>query len=296
MLRTKKWCLFLIGLVIVSLALAACDGGTSETVETPLDEQAPEAAEQPTPSPTPAERVMCPSLPELEPVEPIDVTPRPATFETEGGEATLHGTLYGEGPVGVVLSHMGIPGTDQTSWQDFAEVLAARGYLVLTYDTLGFGQSEGPLPPGTTSGRNVVNCLEAALTFIRSQGTEHIIVIGASMGGTASAIVAVENTYDDIIGVGVISSGRSVTRRNPRITDEQLAALTVPSLWISGEDDVTALYIPEMFQRAGSADKELCLYESTSAHGTSLFYVDPYGSDLEQRLLVFIERAASASE
>jgi predicted alpha/beta-hydrolase family hydrolase len=296
MLRIGKRRLFLIGLVIVSLALAACDGGTPETVETLLVEQTPEAAEQPTPSPTPSGPVMCPPLTELEPVEPIDITPRPVTFETEGDEATLHGTLYGEGSVGVVLSHMGIPGTDQTSWQDFAEILAARGYLVMTYDILGYGQSEGPLPPGTTSGRNVINCLEAALTFTRSQGTERIIVIGASMGGTASAIVAAENAHDDIIGVGVISSGRSVTRRNPRITDEQLAALTVPSLWISGEDDVTAFYVAEMFRRAGSADKELCLYESTSAHGTSLFYVDPYGSDLEQRLLVFIERAASASE
>jgi pimeloyl-ACP methyl ester carboxylesterase len=280
---------YVAGLIIITLALNACDGSASETVETLLDEQ-------PTPSPTPVGPVMCPSLPELAPVEHIDVTPRPVTFVTEDGEATLHGTLYGESPVGVVLSHMGIPGTDQTSWQPFAEVLATRGYLVLTYDTLGYGQSEGTVPPGTTSGRNVINCLEAALMFIRGQGAERIIVVGASMGGTASAIVATENTHDDIIGVGVIASGRSVTTRNPRITDEQLAALTVPSLWISGEDDVAAHYVTQMFWRAGSAAKELCLYQGVSAHGTSLFDLHPYGSDLEQRLLVFIERAVSESE
>jgi pimeloyl-ACP methyl ester carboxylesterase len=282
-------------LIIIMLGLNACGGETSEIVETPLDEQTPEVAEQPTPSPTPDEPVVCPPLPELESVEPIDVTPRPVTFETEDGGATLAGTLYGEGPVGIVLSHMGVTGTDQTSWQSFAEAAAARGYLVLTYDTIGYGQSVGRAPTASTGG-NVIACLETALTFIRNQGAERIIVMGASQGGTASAIVASENAHDDIIGVAVLSSGRSVRTGYPWITDEQLAALTMPSLWVSGETDGVAVYIEEMFEGAGSADKELCLYERVAAHGTSLLNHPTYGPDLEQRLLVFVERAVSASE
>jgi pimeloyl-ACP methyl ester carboxylesterase len=282
-------------LIIMMLALNACDGSAPEIVETPLEEQTPEVAEQPTPSPTPDEPVVCPPLQDLEPVEPIDVTPQPVTFQTEGGEATLVGTLYGNGPVAVVLSHMGIPGTDQTSWQPFAETLAARGYMALTYDTLGYGQSEGSAPAASV-GMTIIACLETALTFIRSQGAERIIVVGASQGGTASAIVAAENTHDDIIGVAVLSSARSVRTGYPWITDEQLAALTMPSLWISGENDGTAGHIEEMFEGAGSTDRELCLYRATAAHGTSLFDNPNHGPDFEQRLLVFIERAVSASD
>lgn len=65
------------------------------------------------------------------------------TFTTEDG-VQLGGYLVGEGSRGVVLAHM-YP-TDQTSWFAYAEELAQPGYLVLTFDFRGYGESQGAVP------------------------------------------------------------------------------------------------------------------------------------------------------
>ena len=280
-----------VALIIIMLALNACDGSAAETVETPLEVESTEVVEQPTPSPAPEVPAGCSPLPELEPVDLVEVIPQPVTFGPEEGQATFSGTLYGSGPVGIVLSHMGVPGTDQTSWRSFAEVAAARGYMVLTYDLLGFGQSVGAAPTPSPRG-NLTFGLETALEFIRSQGAERIIVIGASMGGSASIAVAADNTHDDIIGVGILAASRGQPMFIP---GDELSALTMPSLWVSAEGDSVAADMEEMFEAAGSADKELCIYPSILNHATGIF-ATAYGPDLEHRLLAFIERAVSESE
>ncbi len=62
------------------------------------------------------------------------------TFTTDDG-VVLGGHLFGTGSKGVILAHM-YP-ADQTSWYATAEKLAAQGYLVLTFDFRGYGESEG---------------------------------------------------------------------------------------------------------------------------------------------------------
>src|SRR5262245_54953390 len=56
--------------------------------------------------------------------------PTPVTFPTADG-IMLTGSRFGAGRTAVVLSNMG--DNDPQPWQTFAPLLAARGYLVLTY-------------------------------------------------------------------------------------------------------------------------------------------------------------------
>jgi predicted alpha/beta-hydrolase family hydrolase len=281
--------LVLAGLAaILLLVLTACEDAAAPTP--PPTEPPP----QPTAAATSDEPVICPPLPELEPVEnPVEVVPQPVTFQTADGAMTLYGTLYGQAPTGIVLSHMGIPGTDQTSWQPFAETLAARGYMALTYDSPGYGQTEGP-----ASGDGVLQGLEAAVAFMREQGAEQLILIGASMGGTESARLASANESGDIIGLGVVSSalGVGLPPSPPVLTDEELAAITMPSLWITGRGDLAYWEMEQMYAAATGPDKELCIYQGVGAHGTDLFDDTRYGDDFEQRLIVFVERAAASAE
>ena len=87
---------------------------------------------------------------------------------------------------------------DQTSWWDFAKDLADEGYLVLTYDFRGYcpggdgGCSEGEQDLGAiwqdVRGGDRVHPL--------SRGASGVVLIGASMGGTASLVAAAQDGVD----------------------------------------------------------------------------------------------------
>ncbi|HKZ76468.1 MAG TPA: alpha/beta hydrolase, partial [Actinomycetota bacterium] len=113
------------------------------------------------------------------------------TFTSADG-VKLEGRLFGDGPVGVVLSHM-LP-ADQTSWWDFARKLSEGGYMALAFDFRGFcpggdaGCSEGDKDIGALW-QDVVG----AIGFLRSEGATQVMLVGASMGGTASLVAAAQD-------------------------------------------------------------------------------------------------------
>jgi pimeloyl-ACP methyl ester carboxylesterase len=207
--------------------------------------------------------------------------PWAVTFETSDG-VTLGGTLFGKGTSGVVLSHM-YP-TDQTSWHPFAEAVAAEGYMALAYDFRGYGASASV--PKDVSKMHLD--LAAATQFMREHGAERLVLIGASMGGTASIKVA---AAEDVAGLVVISSPRSF--QGLEVTDADLAALTMPSLWLGARQDAVVADTEAMYQQAAGPDKSVWVYEGSGVHGTFIFDgVD--GPDLTRRLLEFIKRVAPA--
>ena len=74
------------------------------------------------------------------------------------------------------------------------------------------------------------------------------------------------------------------------ITDADLATLNMPSLWLGTRNDMTQ-NVEDMYNLAGSSDKQLWIYEGSSLHGTYMLE----GADrpnLEQRLIEFVARAA----
>jgi pimeloyl-ACP methyl ester carboxylesterase len=183
---------------------------------------------------------------------------------------------------------------DMRSWQPFAERLAEEGYRVLVYNARGYGYRVG----GYVTGRGVFESLEGAVDFMRTRGgVEQIVIIGAGMGGTLGIRVAAEDEVGDIVGLAVISSWRYafITESSfPPITDEELAGLTMPTLWIVGGEDDRADNMREMFDLAASPDPDFYIYADTDVRGTDLFEVPEYGSRLEADLLAFVAEATSS--
>jgi esterase/lipase len=103
-------------------------------------------------------------------------------FDTDDG-IELTGEFRGSGGVGVVLAHA-FP-ADRASWADFADFLEGKGYLTLTFDFRGYGDSAGDrdIP-------EIWRDVLAAASRLRARGAESIVLVGASMGGTASLIAA----------------------------------------------------------------------------------------------------------
>ena len=198
--------------------------------------------------------------------------PREVAFQTEDG-VTLSGTLFGEGSVGVVLSHM-FP-TGQQSWHPFAQTLADNGYLALAYDFRGYGKSGGEKQVDQID-RDVT----AAVSFLREQGAQRIVLIGASMGGTASAHVAASIGADGLV---VLSSPQAF--QGLAVTADDLGLLSAPSLWIGSRSDAATADVEAMHASA-NPPKTLHVYEG-NAHGTYIFDTAD-GADLTERLIDFL--------
>lgn len=112
----------------------------------------------------------------------------------------LCGRVYGskEPPFtgnAAVLSHGW--SEDQSEWDEFAESLSSRGYLVLTFSPRGHGFSGGERDPD-----KLVTDLEAALDYLRSQEIQEWFLIGSGTGATAT-IHAADNANS--LGVVLLS-------------------------------------------------------------------------------------------
>ncbi len=177
------------------------------------------------------------------------------TFETEDG-VLLSGHTFGSGTAGVVLSHM-YP-ADQKSWYPTAKQLAAEGYFVLTYDFRGYGYSEG-----NKQIEYIDRDVFAAVEKLAAAGATHVVLIGASMGGTASLLAA------DRIFAGQIAPSRE---RTVKITLAGVATLSAPISFkgLNVENAVEDVYCPLLFVAAKEdegADNALKLERLSSNTG-----------------------------
>ena len=202
--------------------------------------------------------------------------PRDVTFQTED-DLTLAGRLFGQGRTGVALSHM-FP-TDQASWHTFAQTLADNGYLALAYDFRGYGKSSGEKRVA-----EIDRDVRAAVAFMRAQGAQRIVLIGASMGGTASAKVATSVGAEALV---VLSSPRSF--QELEIGDEDVRQFRGASLWIGSRGDGATIDV-EALHAIANSPKSLHVYAG-SAHGTFIFDTAD-GADLAQRMIDFLVRYA----
>ena len=188
------------------------------------------------------------------------------TFTTPDG-VSLAGRLFGpsDAQAGVVLSHM-LP-ADQSSWYAEADRLAAQGYRVLTFDFRGYcpGGDAG-CSQGTRDLNEAPTDLTAALSYLRSQGPTRLGLVGASIGGLASLIVASHQT--NIPAVVTLSAPEvlNAVAAGPPV----LAAVTGAKLFIAGLGDPT-----------GSAQAAQDLYEnSPQPKRLDIVPVDDHGTDL----------------
>jgi pimeloyl-ACP methyl ester carboxylesterase len=106
------------------------------------------------------------------------------SFDTADG-GHIVADLYGEGTNAVVLAHGAV--FNKASWAAQAQALAAEGHMVLAIDFRGYGESTAG-----REGKALHHDVLAAVRYARAHGARRVSVVGASMGGGASARAAVE--------------------------------------------------------------------------------------------------------
>lgn len=258
----------LLSALVLAFTLLACGGQATPP------EPSPTAQEPASPvSPLTTPRLVSPVSTPPQTGAATASAPQIVVFSTED-RVRLSGTLYGAGrPVAVVASHM-FP-TDQTSWTPLAAPLTDKGYAMLAYDFRGYGFSGGD--------RNVADIdkdLLAAVAFVRSQGAKKVVLVGASMGGTATLKVAAKEQPAAVLILSAPDSFQGLS-----VTPEEIKAISAPKLFIGSEGDGATKTTLAMFEQA-SQPKEKHVYPG-NAHGTFIFSTDQ-GPDLIGRIVDFI--------
>jgi pimeloyl-ACP methyl ester carboxylesterase len=167
--------------------------------------------------------------------------------------------------VGLVLSHM-LP-ADQSDWYETAAALADDGYRVLTFNLRGYcpggdaGCSEGEKDVDRAD-----QDLTAAVAYLREQGVDRVGLLGASIGGLASLIVASRES-DGVRVVITLSAPETLGRLG--VSPEMLATATAAKLYVAGAGDGTAASSAESMYNASTQPKRFELF-TTDAHGTDL--------------------------
>ena len=225
-------------------------------------------------------------VPNPSPVEtqtpfPPSPTPMPApqtiSFTTPDG-ATLEGTLYGSGETAVIFSVMG---NCKRGWEETADGVAQNGMMAFTYQWRDCSAS-GRVDEEELS-RNFVNDARGAINFMRDQGAGRIILAGASLGGLASAKLAIESQASGLI---VFASPPEISEWGFKIEAADLNT-EIPKLFLTSENDtvVPASSSHELYDLAAEP-KEWQTYPGY-AHGTDLFETEN-GEAVQQRILEFI--------
>ena len=265
----KKWHSF--PLLILLLITTACG---SVRTSTPIPSQAP--------SPTvghltltPVESAFAPTNPTAAPLDDILGT-HSVTFSTSDG-ATVNGELYGSGKTAVIFSVMG---NCKPGWREFAQLTAAQGFMALTYQWHGCRESGAA---NEAELQKFVEDARAAINFVREEGAEKVILVGASLGGVASAKLASESQASGLV---VLASPPSILQWNFEIHPADLDT-DIPKLFITAENDntVSAEETRALYDMAAEP-KEWQTYPGT-AHGTDLFEGET-ATELEQRILGFL--------
>jgi uncharacterized protein len=223
---------------------------------------------------TPVESAFAPGNPTAAPLDDI-IKSHSVTFETTEG-ATVNGELYGSGKTAVIFSVMG---NCKPGWSEFAQLTAAQGFMTLTYQWHGCKANS----VDEVLIQKFVDDTRAAIAFVWEQGAEKIILVGASLGGCASAKLAVESQASGLV---VLASPPSIPQWGFEIDSADLAT-DIPKLFITAEDDdtVPATATRELYDLAAEP-KEWQTYPGT-AHGTDLFEGESK-EDLQQRIIAFI--------
>jgi esterase/lipase len=187
------------------------------------------------------------------------------TFRSPDG-VKLAGRVFGDGQVGVVLAHM-FP-ADQTSWWAFARILAPKGFTVLTFDFRGFcpggvaGCSEGE--------RDVAAMWQdvlGAVDFLVARGLVRVMLVGASMGGTASLVAAAQPAVQ-VVAIVALSAPQSFEG----LTADRavLGNVTAAKLFLAGNSDPTgAATAAQTMYDESPPPKQFEIFTS-SDHGTDL--------------------------
>lgn len=209
------------------------------------------------------------------------LAPRTISFTTPD-HATITGTLYGTGDTAVIFSVMG---NCKRGWEEIANRVGQLKMMALTYQWRGCRES-GEVD--NIEIQKFVDDLRGAIQFMRDQGAKKIVLAGASLGGVASAKLAVESQADGLI---VIAAPTEIPDWGFEIEAADMNT-NIPKLFITSENDdtVAANKTRALFELA-AAPKDWQTYPG-KAHGTDLFEKE-HGQALQEQILDFILSVSS---
>jgi len=173
----------------------------------------------------------------------------------------LAGLRFGKSQTAVVLAHE--LGGGACQWMPYARRLAAKGYLTLAFDFRGYGSSQ--TRTGSAKWRLPMD-VNAAAREARKLGAKHVILVGASMGGTA-VVTAAPNVQPPVNAVVSLSGPAEFGRM---MADAAAPKLTMPVLYMVGSLDQD--FVPDahtLYDATASQDKTLQVRE-TADHGVLL--------------------------
>ena len=197
-------------------------------------------------------------------------------FESADG-IPLCGRHYGDGDLTVVLAHM--RPSDQESWAPFAERLADEGYAAFTFNFRGYSPSSGDKEIGL-----IDLDLGGALDYLATRGVEQPVLVGASMGGTASVKVAANR---DVAAIFVLSAPAAIDGLSAA---DYVANVEEPKFFMVAEDDLSARTDGAALYDASSGER---FYEvfTGGEHGSDLVY-GRHSELVQGRILEFLEQFA----
>jgi esterase/lipase len=189
-------------------------------------------------------------------------------FRTEDG-VLLCGYVLGEGNRGITLAHAN--GWMVKSWLPFGERLADAGYMVILWEFRNIPPSG--FAPESASQRWDLDVIAAA-QVLKERGAAEIICMGASYGGTATAVAAPH--IPELAGIGILSAPARSQSIDPIAA---LRKVEVPAFFAVStndsqgspgvyQDEVKALY-----DGCVSAKTQLIVFEGTD-HGTDMITPD----------------------
>ena len=201
----------------------------------------------------------------------IDVPVAPGSAPT----IRLAGVERGTGSVGVVLAHM--LSSSQQAWSPFAAELAEEGFHVLTFDFRGHGGSGGDRNPSLAD-----LDLAGAIQKMRSLGATRVLVVGASMGGTAAIVVAASQ---DLGGVVALSAP---TKIDDLDVAKAVPPMREPLLILVAEKDDPRYLDAARALLPSATQKRLQVIEDSSAHGTDLLTEPRAGARVKTLITDFL--------
>jgi pimeloyl-ACP methyl ester carboxylesterase len=200
-------------------------------------------------------------------VEPADAA-RQVAFSGPGGE-TVYGASIGTGDVGVVLAHQYFGSLCE--WWPEARRLRDQGLRVVAFNF----------------GNYLVDNVIGAAAELRRQGATKVVLVGASMGATAS-LVAATSIQPTVAGVASLS-GPAVYHQLSAA--DAVKTLSVPILFMDARDSKSfPADAHAMYAACASAHKQLLLLPGTD-HGAALVSYD-VADQARAALEGFIKQAA----
>lgn len=201
---------------------------------------------------------------------PVKMLQQEEVFFKALDSSQLQGTLFGQGQIGVIIIHAS--DESEQSWADQAKIIAAQGFIVLTYSL----REQNNLEEVTRTDKNLED-LRSAIDFLKARGISEHILMGSKDNGILAIKVAAETGAKAVV---VFSTPLSTTG-SLTLTAADLQAISAPKLFIDTVSSPTQPAAVQMFEWSNSP--KTWRFLPGDEQGAEM-----YGEEYSQNLMDFV--------